>query len=928
MINDKKHRIYSLKSYNVNADFIKTKYEEYDINELVDIVESKNRGYHLRIHKNHNYVFFGDLDHYQSNFDNFAQKMIVFLQQYYRIKVITSDISYTKNVSKKGSYHYSIPTLYGSCEKLKEIHSNMSKILKIENPSMTNSIDTTIYSEHWFRLPNQDKGLEKNTEHKIIRGNMIDFIVEHIPEKSKCVDTTTYLESEKVSTKMDKNIDITDEYDKNMIMEENKIGLLSESLFESKHHNFFLTLNDLSRLIDILDKSRSNDYKNWLEIGMCLYNINTNSLYIWDKWSENSDKYIPNVCEQKWNTFKKDKNGLHIGSLLLWCKTDNESDFNIFMKRHKMSSMIMSKFPNDNLVLGKTTEINEDYSYTRLTNKECLIKGSKHDDMPQSMYLEMFKDYITVRCQHPECFGKMHPCKHIQLTKNEMNMTYIGQQYILANERDDEIIDFEKTDVFEDDILNNLVFNSLYGESSLLAEIVYYYYKNNYVYSEYDEWYVYKNHRWKNIGKKNMDLRHSVQPTLRNVYTTLINYYKKYDNDKMKIKTLKQIMSNFGNTISKNNIMVELAELYSINNNPERDYTTKLDSNRYLIGFTNGVYDLKTFTFRDGVKEDYITMSVGYDYNDKHTEKYDDLMKFLRDIQPNNDEFEYMMTYFSLCLFGNTLELFTILTGHGRNGKSKIIELLKITFGDYFGSVSSQIFTRPRPNADSPDPGLLNLQHKKVVIASEPEKNGKLNTGFIKFITGRDSTSLRNCHQNNSIDFSPLFITFLVCNDIPDTDDIDIAFSKRLRCVNFPTEFTENPIDKNQRKIDTNINENFQLWKTDFMLLLLQYYKKYIEKPELKPTEKINKWTNQYKENVDMYLCFLNEKTKTDPNEHTHLVELYSVFKYWFSNNNPGQKVPNNRIFATGLRKHKNIVEIKKGTKAQLGIRNLVLNED
>ena len=102
-----------------------------------------------------------------------------------------------------------------------------------------------------------------------------------------------------------------------------------------------------------------------------------------------------------------------------------------------------------------------------------------------------------------------------------------------------------------------------------------------------------------------------------------------------------------------------------------------------------------------------------------------------------------MLTYLSIGLVGNLLELFTILTGCGRNGKSKLIELIKITFGDYFGSVQSQLFTRPRPDANSPDPGLLNLMKKKIVIASEPEKNSKLNSGFIKFITGRDSTTLK-----------------------------------------------------------------------------------------------------------------------------------------------------------------------------------------
>ena len=57
--------------------------------------------------------------------------------------------------------------------------------------------------------------------------------------------------------------------------------------------------------------------------------------------------------------------------------------------------------------------------------------------------------------------------------------------------------------------------------------------------------------------------------------------------------------------------------------------------------------------------------------------RYQELLNFLEDILPNKDERDYTLTYLSIGLVGNLLELFTILTGCGRNGKSKLIELLK-----------------------------------------------------------------------------------------------------------------------------------------------------------------------------------------------------------------------------------------------------------
>jgi phage/plasmid-associated DNA primase len=64
-------------------------------------------------------------------------------------------------------------------------------------------------------------------------------------------------------------------------------------------------------------------------------------------------------------------------------------------------------------------------------------------------------------------------------------------------------------------------------------------------------------------------------------------------------------------------------------------------------------------------------MSAKYDYIETYSENYNELIEFLNDIQPIQEDRDYMLMYLSTSLYGNTLELFTILTGVGRNGKSK-----------------------------------------------------------------------------------------------------------------------------------------------------------------------------------------------------------------------------------------------------------------
>ena len=58
--------------------------------------------------------------------------------------------------------------------------------------------------------------------------------------------------------------------------------------------------------------------------------------------------------------------------------------------------------------------------------------------------------------------------------------------------------------------------------------------------------------------------------------------------------------------------------------------------------------------------DDYVSTSVGYNYTEKEVDN--GLIKFLEDIQPNEQDRDYMMTYLSCALYENEHELFTVLT--------------------------------------------------------------------------------------------------------------------------------------------------------------------------------------------------------------------------------------------------------------------------
>jgi phage/plasmid-associated DNA primase len=155
---------------------------------------------------------------------------------------------------------------------------------------------------------------------------------------------------------------------------------------------------------------------------------------------------------------------------------------------------------------------------------------------------------------------------------------------------------------------------------------------------------------------------------------------------------------------------------------------------------------------------------------------------------------------------------------------------------------------------------------------------------------------------------------------------MDNAFTKRLRCINFPTEFVPCPKLPNQKKIDETLQTKLILWKNDFMLLLLDYYKIFKE-GNLAPPPNVTQWTKMYKEEVDVFYNFLNECTE-DSEINISSASLYLIFKEWFYKNYDDEILPKNKQFLTGIKKYKNYSKsIWCDGKVTTGFKNLKLKD-
>ena len=426
-----------------------------------------------------------------------------------------------------------------------------------------------------------------------------------------------------------------------------------------------------------------------------------------------------------------------------------------------------------------------------------------------------------------------------------------------------------------------------------------------------DDWYMYKNHRWhKDDG---MSLRQLISTELCMKFVHIISEYNKLatnqditeeEKEEYKKKGLEvlEITKKLKTTSFKENVMKECKELFS-----NKDFFKKLDSDHYLLGFTNGVYDLKKGELRDGRPDDYLEMCTNIDKIefDDNNENWEDLKHFLDTIFVDEEVRTYFLTYFASCLQGhNAEEKFRIWTGSGSNGKSKILELFVHSLGMYELKLGITLITGKRAASNACTPEIVQSKGKRFCYFEEPEENERINAGLLKEFTGGDKIKARGLHKD-PIEFKPQFKLALLCNEMPEAPPNDNGYWRRMEVIEFKSRFCQNPIESHEFPIDQYLSEKMKNWKELFMALLLDiYYEKY-KKEGIKVPQEIIKYTLEYQKQCDLYNDFivLNLEDVKDNTQFIEIHHLYDEFKVWYEDTFSNHKYPSKIEFKKYLKK-------------------------
>jgi len=364
---------------------------------------------------------------------------------------------------------------------------------------------------------------------------------------------------------------------------------------------------------------------------------------------------------------------------------------------------------------------------------------------------------------------------------------------------------------------------------------------------------------------------------------------------KKKMKLISDLQVRLKKTNDKNNIMKEASAIFY-----DKHFTKNMDANKYLLCFTNGVIDFKNKCFRDGYPQDYITKSTGIPYKPlDELEEYeqrdiDNIHMFMKQLFPVEELCKYMWEHLASCLIGTNLnQTFNIYRGSGSNGKSKLVEFMSHTLGEYAGTVPITLVSDRRPGVGGTSSEVIQLKGIRYAVMQEPSKDTRINEGVMKELTGGDKLQARALYCASET-FVPQFKLCVCTNTLFEINSNDDGTWRRIRICDFLSKFVDS-VDENaeyQFVKDKDLDDKIPLWAPTFASMLVDLAFKTSGKVE--DCDIVLSSSNKYRQGQDHIAAFVSEMIieTGNPDDKIGKKELASEFKMWFQESQGMRKAP------------------------------------
>lgn len=312
-------------------------------------------------------------------------------------------------------------------------------------------------------------------------------------------------------------------------------------------------------------------------------------------------------------------------------------------------------------------------------------------------------------------------------------------------------------------------------------------------------------------------------------------------------------------------------------------------------------FDLRTMQITNIEKTDYCT----YTCNVEYTEEQEHAEKFFESIMPIKEEREFLRRVLGYALTGDMkARVYFIFYGHGSNGKSVILKLLKLILGNYYVTCDKSIFAKPDRSGGCTE-AICDLQGKRCGGYSEGETSDKVETNdsLIKAITGMDQI-VGNPKFKKLVKFYATCKLIMATNYIPRINGAK-ADKDRINVIFFDQRFSKSPA-KGEHKADDNFIDALEtVYLNEVFSWIAKGAVEYYKDRTMKMPESFDTRTTKLVEDEDAITSFLKYGVKFTDNKSDYIkkADLFEHFKH-YCNDNSLRCDPRSSLYAR-LMEHK-----------------------
>lgn len=219
----------------------------------------------------------------------------------------------------------------------------------------------------------------------------------------------------------------------------------------------------------------------------------------------------------------------------------------------------------------------------------------------------------------------------------------------------------------------------------------------------------------------------------------------------------------------------------------------ELDRDDFLFNVKNGTINLRTGEIQPHTRADLITKLAPVEYDPNATCPTFD--RFLDEtVCGRKDLSRYLQQTFGMYLTGNISEqILFIGIGTGSNGKNTLIDQMTDIWGDYASETAPGLLVAQKHQQHPTE--IADLFGKRLIIASETERNERLRVQFVKRLTGDAKLKGRFMHRD-FFEFRRTCKVVLITNNRPVISERTHAIWRRLRLVPFDNVVADKDQDK------------------------------------------------------------------------------------------------------------------------------------